>query len=257
MDEKNDTGAAERGFDPDLSRLLCGCKNDELEPLVAYIVNAETNSLSTSDIYKQNTPNHSAYVPEIVSEFRAFGGNSIVNLFRGSGVPYAEIARDVASKLKAGHDKTDPVEEVERKVLVKVLVDSIAKMSADERQSLEDQFRKAGAKNVDLSVGVPSGVMLAQLGVQMTGFLAYQVGVIVANAVAKLVVGRGLTLAANAALTRVIGVLVGPIGWAVTGAWTAVDLAGPAYRVTIPAVCHIAFLRQARARAANRTLESV
>jgi uncharacterized protein YaaW (UPF0174 family) len=84
---------------------------------------------------------------------------------------------------------------------------------------------------------------MAQVGVQMSGFLAYQVAVIVANAVARIVLGRGLTLATNAALTRAIGVLAGPIGWAITGIWTLIDVSGPAYRVTIPAVCHIAFLR--------------
>ncbi|HNE26607.1 MAG TPA: ubiquinol-cytochrome C chaperone family protein, partial [Pseudomonadales bacterium] len=39
-------------------------------------------------------------------------------------------------------------------------------------------------------------------------------------------------------------VLSGPIGWAITGIWTAIDIASPAFRVTIPAVIQIAALRQ-------------
>jgi uncharacterized protein YaaW (UPF0174 family) len=34
------------------------------------------------------------------------------------------------------------------------------------------------------------------------------------------------------------------IGWVITGLWTAIDIAGAAYRITIPAVIHVAALRQ-------------
>ena len=45
-------------------------------------------------------------------------------------------------------------------------------------------------------------------------------------------------------LFEVVVVTTGPIGWALTGAWTAFDLAGPAKRVTVPAVIQIAVLRK-------------
>ena len=61
---------------------------------------------------------------------------------------------------------------------------------------------------------------------------------------AKFLTGRGLTIAANAALTKWLSVFAGPIGWAVTALWTVIDIAGPAYRVTIPAVIQIAYMRQ-------------
>ena len=66
----------------------------------------------------------------------------------------------------------------------------------------------------------------------------------VANALAKFLTGRGLTIVANAALTKWLSVFAGPIGWAVTALWTVIDIAGPAYRVTIPAVIQIAYMRQ-------------
>lgn len=53
-----------------------------------------------------------------------------------------------------------------------------------------------------------------------------------------IVIGKNLLLA------RLIGVATGPIGWALTGAWTALDLAGPAKRVTVPTVIQIAALRK-------------
>jgi len=61
---------------------------------------------------------------------------------------------------------------------------------------------------------------------------------------ARQVVGKGLTLVANRTLTRAISVVAGPIGWAVSAIWTAFDLASPAYRVTVPCVIQIAYMRQ-------------
>ena len=37
---------------------------------------------------------------------------------------------------------------------------------------------------------------------------------------------------------------MGPVGFVVAGIWTTIDLAGPAYRVTVPVVLQVAFLRQ-------------
>ena len=41
-----------------------------------------------------------------------------------------------------------------------------------------------------------------------------------------------------------MSLLTGPVGWVITGAWTLIDIAGPAFRVTLPAVIQIAVLRK-------------
>lgn len=231
-------------YDANLTPLFNSCDNPELDPIVQYLLRASTNLLDVSEQYKRAAGDHRAYLDVIVREIRDFGGNSLVNVFRGDGVEYAEIVRDVADKIDADYGKQDSVEEVERKVLVKIFSDSVDRMTPEQRRDLEEEFRRAGAQNVSFSSGVPAGVVMAQLGVQMTGFMAYRVAVIVANAIAKAILGQGLSFAANAALTRAIAIAAGPVGWVVSGLWTAIDLAGPAYRVTIPVVCHVAFLRQ-------------
>ncbi|MCI5968290.1 hypothetical protein [Helicobacter sp.] len=70
------------------------------------------------------------------------------------------------------------------------------------------------------------------------GFATYKLTVIVANAFWKFIFGKGLSFATNATLTKTLSVFLGPIGW------TAFDIASPAYRVTIPAVIQLAYLRQ-------------
>lgn len=83
-----------------------------------------------------------------------------------------------------------------------------------------------------------------QASILVSGFAMYKIALIIANTIAKMLLGRGLSLAVNASLVRTIGAFAGPIGWVITGLWTLVDVAGPAYRVTIPAVIQVAFLRQ-------------
>ncbi|GAA7179954.1 hypothetical protein HpBGD63_05190 [Helicobacter pylori] len=44
------------------------------------------------------------------------------------------------------------------------------------------------------------------------------------------------------ALKKTLGILAGPIGWVITGALVSINLAGPAYRVTVARMrfgCHL------------------
>lgn len=232
--------------DPDLTPLLRSCAPEDLQNLLEYVTKARTNTYGSATKNLLYADLHHQLVDDIVYELRTFGGNTIVNKIRGAGVAYAEILRDVAAQLKVKTAKDASVEERELAVLLKILDESVKKMSPDERGALEDEFRKAGVKNVDLGAGAPVAALLAQAGVQLTGFLAYKTAAIVANAIARVLLQRGLSLGANAALMRLLGIAAGPVGWAISGIWTAADVAGPAYRVTIPCVCHVAFLRQKR-----------
>ncbi|GAA6820620.1 hypothetical protein VN0739_00510 [Helicobacter pylori] len=48
----------------------------------------------------------------------------------------------------------------------------------------------------------------------------------------------------KAALKKTLGILAGPIGWVITGALVSINLAWPAYRVTVPACVLVATLRK-------------
>jgi len=192
----------------------------------------------------------------VASELSEYGGNSIANFFRSKGVPYEEVAGDVAKALRgfvekmtfqeAPFDKNN-LESCERFVLEKM------KVSQEDLRALCDAVKSRGEEEAREAAGA-GGVAKAalrtvggQVGVRVAAFAGERAAQRVAAESAKQVGKRAAKAAAQKAgaevskqvLTRIVtGVNV------VLTAWAVVDLAGPALRVTIPAVTFVALLRQ-------------
>ncbi len=221
--------------------------NEELAVLVEIIKDkgSFSESLTSKSNYRDYYPNHRMYVREIEQELSDMGANSIANAFRSffsdtTGVEYNEILKDVCDKMDVSYDSSDSEREIEVRLLAKVMESSWTELSSQEQQQLLDGVngQVKGSINVADKFGLFCSIFRAG------GFKSYKLSVIIANTIAKMILGRGLSLAANAALTRGLAILTGPIGWAITAIWTAIDLSGPAYRVTVPSVIYIAALRQ-------------
>lgn len=205
---------------------------DDVRPLVKYLDMSE-------DVLKRS-PRDAA--EKIAEQLRKTGSNDIATLFRGSGVEYDEIVVDVGEKLKVNAvKKGKSVADNESAILVKLFEDALDQMTEEEKRAL---FQSMGIKGYDIPLASTGTFIFQQLLAHYGGFATYRVSLIVANMVARALLGSGLTFATNAALTRTIGAMLGPIGWIATGVWLAVDIAGPAFRKTVPAVVHIAMLRQ-------------
>ena len=133
-------------------------------------------------------------------------------------------------------------------LLSKVLTDSLDKMTPKQLKEV------VAATGINPTSFTPQAVTTAfQVAIRMSGFAPYRIAVIVAAAVSKAILGRGLSLTAMATIPRLISLFSGPIGWGITGLWTLVDLAGPAYRVTIPSVIQVAYMRAKLAAKTPRT----
>lgn len=231
-------------YDPDLE-FLRNCSNDDLDVLVTYLTKDKdgsarlTEELTGNDTYKRYSPNHKMYWDLISAEVQCFGGNTFATLFRGGkGILYKEVLTDVCDKLKVNYNKSSSTETIEMNLLMKILTDSIENMSQEEIKNIIENLN---LKTTNYSK--EALIAALQAAIKMGGFLSYQIAVIVANAIAKLLLGRGLTFAGNVVLTRTISIFAGPIGWIITGIWTLIDIGGPAYRITIPSVIHIAYMR--------------
>lgn len=233
-------------YDPDLE-FLEKMDSKDLNDLVHCLTHDRdgdarlTEELTTSSLYKAHYPDHHAYWQLIAAEIQCFGANTFATLLRGGkGVEYREVLTDVCDKMKVNYSKDASVERIENNLLLKVLNDALEKMSPEELRELAESI---GVTNISLFT--PEAMLgIFQAVFRAGGFKSFQLTVIVVNAVLKALIGRGLSFAGGAVATRAIGILTGPIGWAITGAWTALDIASPAYRVTIPTVIQIAALRQ-------------
>lgn len=233
-------------YDSDL-QFLENCSDKELDDLVYTLTHDKdgetrwTEELTSNENYKLYYPKHSKYWREIAAELQCFGGNTFATLFRGGeGVLYKEVLCDVCDKIKVNYNKDAKTEQIEDNLLMKIMTDALNSMSPEDIRKLGGEL---GIKNTS---GLTSQALTAgfQTIFKAGGFKSYQLTVIIVNQVMKALIGRGLNFVANATLMRVMSVLSGPIGWAITGAWTAVDIASPAFRVTIPAVIQIAYLRK-------------
>lgn len=212
-------------YDNDLE-FLGRCTNEELKELFDLLVydpkdgeQRVTSTLTYSEEYKKYGTDYSKYWRRIAEELQLYGGNTVVNNFIrfGSGVTYREILQDVAKTLKVPFDKIASTEEIEFVVLEKILSEIFAKVSPEEAKKIFSDL-----SNDEI-------------------VLKYKNSAIDVNS-AQL---EKLTfLLLNKGLTRIIGgILAGPIGL-LLNALIIADIAGPATRVTIPAVMLIATLRR-------------
>lgn len=231
--------------DADLLQLLNQASQEDIGILIDIVTDSGKGRISLSnDVLVQLVEQRDATQLEtrllLGAEIQRFAGNTLVTSFirGGKGVTYHEIVCDVASHVGANYnDKQDTV-QTETAVLLKIVEKSLDKMSEAEKKELFDQF---GITYMGLGPGAMAALITA---VRASGFAAYKMTAIIAQATAKALLGRGLTFATTGGLMRGLSVLSGPIGWAITGIWTAFDLASPAYRVTVPCVIQLAYMRQ-------------
>ncbi|MFS2162589.1 hypothetical protein [Variovorax sp. Varisp62] len=252
-----------------LAEILRGADTGDLDVLVDYITDSGKGRMALdNDVCAQlvRAKSAQAYGPNermlIESELRQFGGNTVANLMRnmrgllgsltssasGSSstqaatVPYDEIVRDVAEHLKVEFDKYASTPEVEDGIMNALLAASFEKMKPDQRELILNDLGIPGA--ADLAQRSAAAISAGIAAAALSSVMAYHLSRSVAAASVQALLGRGLAIGATSVIARPIAVLAGPIGWAVTGAWALADMASPAYRVTVPCVVQIAYMRK-------------
>lgn len=235
--------------DETLVALLLNADKNDIDLLIDYITPDGKFNFSQSDRVKKalrDGKNSEAVDEEtlrlLIRELQHFGGNTVMNLFRRNGVSYSEIVDDVASHLKIKVAKNAPVKEKESLIIDAVFASSWSKMSDDDRRQLLRDMRI----NTSISLDKLSRMELPLL----------QRAAMVASGLAQIATGKALPLIAGLGIGRVLGVLTGPVGLALTGLYTAYDISNPAFRITLPCVVQIAWIRLKNSRH-HRLSESV
>lgn len=202
---------------------------------------ALTEFFSISDEYKYFSPTSPEYIKRMSTEHLSFGSNTFKNLF-GTTNSYRVVLLDVAKKLKIKKDPFSTVEKVESQILEKIILGLWDKLDETDRELIFQEIDPSFAIKKLSTNGITAGALLTIF--RMGKFESYKLSVILVNAFSKAFFGRGLSLLANATLTRTLSVIVGPIGIVISALWTLYDFSGPAYRVTIPCTILIALFRR-------------
>ena len=87
-------------YDENLTPLLESCSNEELDPLVNFLLEPRSSLLAKDPDYLRLNPDHGRYLGAIVKEIRLFGGHTIKDRVVGSpGRAWRAIVRDALLEL--------------------------------------------------------------------------------------------------------------------------------------------------------------
>ncbi|ENF7814455.1 DUF3944 domain-containing protein [Enterobacter soli] len=233
--------------DPDLN-LLGQCSNEELQLLVSILITDPrdgdtrwTESLTSTPEYRLLAPEHRRYWQLIAAEFQRYGANTLVSLIRlGQGVTYREILEDVCDKLNVNYNLKSTTETIELCLLMKVLEKSLDQMTPEELATFSHNMQ------LDLTNPTPQLILMAvQAAIRSSSLAALELATVLSASVITSLGGIA-TWGTVVVASRALSVIAGPVAIALSSAWMISDIAGPAYRVTIPACIIVAWLRQQR-----------
>lgn len=222
------------------------CSNDDLRSLCNIIMYDSDGKIRLSENLS-NSDNYLACYPDkmvgmwkdIAAELQCYGGNTFLNCFRGHGPSYESIVRDVCKRMRVNDILIhDTAEEMEQKLLITVSRKAIGELDESQARAIMDE---CGIRNYERS---KAGLLAALVALQIVNRRLFIIVVeTVMKMVSRILVGRGIMYVGMGIFSRGFGVLFGPIGWLLMGSWAVWDILGPAYRVTIPAVIQIAYMR--------------
>lgn len=175
----------------------------------------------------------------VAGELQHFGGDSIVNLFRGKGVFYKEILSDVCRKLSVKHRKNSNAYDIENLLIEKLTEMSWEKMSVKEREKLLESMNiPDGFKGAPL-VFIIASIKAGGVGsFQWSSWLAQSASLAFGHAaLSTFSLGAAATLAGS----RGVAAFAGPLAAILI---TVPLISGAAYRVTMPSVIQIAYMRR-------------
>ncbi|HHS9481917.1 TPA: DUF3944 domain-containing protein [Raoultella ornithinolytica] len=231
--------------DPDLN-LLGQCSNEELKLLISILTRDPrdgdtrwTEGLTSTPEYRLLAPDHHRYWQLIAAELQRYGANTLASLVRlGQGVTYREILVDVCDKLDVNYNQKSTTETIELALLMKVLEKSLDQMTPEELAAFSRNM------HLDLTTPTPQLILIAvQAAIRTSSLAALELATMVSASVITSLGGIA-TWGTVVVASRTLSVLAGPLAIALSSAWMISDIAGPAYRVTIPACLIVSWLRQ-------------
>ena len=160
-----------------------------------------------------------------------------MNFFRKKGPAYREVVCDVAEKIGASFPKNATVEVIENSILLSILQKSLYSMSYEDKKKLFDELELDGEREISGDMEI-TAMIIGALG--NGGVNRLKITAVIFQSLSE-VTGNNVDIFSRFGLKKIVVGLISPISQAVG---FGIDMAGPAYRITIPAVVYVSLLRQ-------------
>ena len=244
MKNKVNRAAKAKTTDKDL-RFLSSCENEDLRVLCDILTHDRlgniriTEQLTATDEYNRNYPEDMLFlVPQISNELLKYGSNTLATFWHNEPDSYATVLRRVCKQMDVRTMEQDSVAKMEHNLLTTLCQDTLNKMSERELRLLANEN---GIPDKTLTRQALTAALL--MAIRTSRAVLTRIAARVIQYIVEIITIRGVATAGIETATRVVGGALGPIGWIALGAWTVYDISSPAYRVCVPAVLQVAYMR--------------
>ena len=244
MKNKVNRAAKAKTTDKDL-RFLSSCENEDLRVLCDILTHDRlgniriTEQLTSTDEYNRNYPEDMLFlVPQISNELLKYGSNTLATFWHNEPDSYETVLRRVCKQMDVRTMEQDSVAKMEHNLLTTLCQDTLNKMSERELRLLANEN---GIPDKTLTRQALTAALL--MAIRTSRAVLTRIAARVIQYIVEIITVRGVATAGIETATRAVGGVLGPIGWIALGAWTVYDITSPAYRVCVPAVLQVAYMR--------------
>ena len=244
MKNKVNRAAKAKTTDKDL-RFLSSCENEDLRVLCDILTHDRlgniriTEQLTSTDEYNRNYPEDMLFlVPQISNELLKYGSNTLATFWHNEPDSYETVLRRVCKQMDVRTMEQDSVAKMEHNLLTTLCQDTLNKMSERELRLLANEN---GIPDKTLTRQALTAALL--MAIRTSRAVLTRIAARVIQYIVEIITIRGVATAGIETATRAVGGVLGPIGWIALGAWTVYDISSPAYRVCVPAVLQVAYMR--------------
>lgn len=244
MKNKVNRAAKAKTTDKDL-RFLSSCENEDLRVLCDILTHDRlgniriTEQLTSTDEYNRNYPEDMLFlVPQISNELLKYGSNTLATFWHNEPDSYETVLRRVCKQMDVRTMEQDSVAKMEHNLLTTLCQDTLNKMSERELRLLANEN---GIPDKTLTRQALTAALL--MAIRTSRPILTRIAARVIQYIVEIITIRGVATAGIETATRAVGGALGPIGWIALGAWTVYDISSPAYRVCVPAVLQVAYMR--------------
>lgn len=232
--------ARQRMRDEHLTPLLLASSEAELALLIEFLGRPPSGLLWLDRRLRDPAASHADRVQAVVEEVLRCANHTIAGRLGGGKRAYLQVLCDALQELDLPETPAQGVHALELRVVRYVLDSEFDRLPAERQDALLEHFFAGDFFASGLRGYDAVHPLMTRVGPEQRQLSAGKIGRTVRRAGGRELRRRVTSMATRAALKIVVRGFAAPVHWAMTG-W---DWLGPAFRLTVPVICYVAYLRR-------------